>query len=345
MIEARYDRTLDASLVEHLKIGGQLEFLLHGIPVPFNEPYALDVQIRENNKIMYYRGTTRLLVITLRTHNDALPTFTVAADKFYAHAQSCADAFVQLKERGRISPADTLVAFREYLSAAIRIAPAGHYDNHAEGYWQNRICYRFGRGFCPEDEWLVFDRECVIGFKNKGQKAEFYGPIWNKYEAACASIRRRGKDRWRDTNLNKGLGDELDMLAVDRDGNLLAIELKFGRNANGIYWGPVQVGVYRNAFLKQLATLGPSVAYLIEQKVQLGLLPPCARMRCPDGGFQSVVPVLAVAKVNPSSGCWAKLAEVMDHVGMVDVVTVDSQIGDSVELPDIQSRHISLKDG
>lgn len=345
MVKARYDRALDPALIDYLKVGGRLGFLLHDIPVPADKSYALDVQLREKNKIMYYRGTTRLLVVALTPHEGTFPTFTVQADKFYKENPTCSESFKKLVELGKASSADACSAFRKYLSSAIKIAPDSHYTNHAEGYWQNRICDRFGRGCRTDDSWLVVDRECVIGFKNSDAKNAFFTPILKHYRGLCQKVADLDRgDRWRQTIIGKGLGDELDMLAVAPNGDLLAIELKYKTNASGIYWGPVQVGVYTHAFSQQLDVLGRAVAELVRQKVTLGLLPEHALERLPPGGFKRVRPILAVAKANPKSGCWLKLAEVMEHVGHVDVVTVDTNATDPVKLPGIVSKHISVDD-
>lgn len=342
MIAARYDRSLASALVDHLKIGGALEFLLHAAPAPADKPYALDIQLREKNKIMYYMGTTRLLVITLSPRKGTLPTFTAQADKFYRDAPACIHAYGQIAELGRTSPADAKAAFQKYLSSAMTIAPFSHYANQAEGYWQNRLCHRFGFACKAEDQWLVVDRECVIGFENGKDKEAFFVPILEQHRAICERISNAGKEQWRQTIIGKGLGDELDMLAIDPNGTLLAIELKYRTNANGIYWGPVQVGVYAKAFSLQLAVLGPAVVSLVKQKVALGLLPKHALNRLPPGGFKTVLPVLAIAKANPKSGCWSKLIEVMECVGQVEVVTVGDSKEDDIDLPGISSRYIAM---
>ena len=344
MSVARYDRALNSALEESLQVGGRLAFLLHDISDWCDDPYELDIQLREKNKIMYYRGTTRLLVVTLSPRDDGTPTFKVTADKFYTQNPSCSDAFGQLTVLGQTSPVDALIPFQTYLSAAIRIAPESHYDNHAEGYWQNRICHRFGRCSRPEDEWLVFDRECVIGFKDQSHKKAALEPICTRYGKARQAIQDSGDDRWRQTHESKGFGDELDMLAINRSGQLLAIELKYGTNASGIYWGPVQVGVYSDAFSLLIDQLAPGVVGLIRQKVVLGLLPAHALSRLPSNGFERVLPVLAIADANPRSRCWPRLAEVMTHAGLVDVVTVGGAENGQVELPEIPSTHIVAGD-
>ena len=344
MTTARYDRALDPRLVKHLKPGGDLDFLLHGVPFPTGEPYAVDVHLRERNKIMYYRGTTRILVVKLSPHGDRTPTFTVTADKFYSRKKSCADAFHEMENLGKMSPINAKESFRRYLEAACPVAPEGHYRNKAEGYWQNRICHRFGRCFRPDDEWLVFDRECVIGFKNKEEKDYALAPIVSRYREACKKVQEAGNDKWRLTNQSKGLGDELDMLAVGRDGQLLAIELKYRTNASGIYWGPAQAGVYGDSFSQLLDALGPSVIDLVKQKVSLGLLPEHALDRLPADGFKRVRAILAVADANPKSGCWPKMTEVMKHVGQVDVATIATKATGRVELPGIHFLHMTIDD-
>ncbi|MFC1765865.1 hypothetical protein ACFL6U_27780 [Planctomycetota bacterium] len=343
MIQARYNRALDSEFIPFLH-DKRFGYLLHDLPTLKGESYALDVQIREHNKIMYYHGTTCLLVITLAASGLDKLKFKASAHNFYTQHSTCAGLFEELVKLGKDSPVDAAGLFRDYLAAALMIAPNSHYGNHAEGFWQNRLCHRFGRKFQRDDEWLVVDRECVIGFKSRGEKDAFYRPILAEFDGVCERIRAAGDDKWRSSNLNKSYGDELDMLAVDRNGNLLAVELKYGSNSNGITWGSVQVGLYGKAFSTQLEFLSPMVLRLIKQKIELGLLPPYARDRLPDDGFHNVTPVLAVAKAKLKSNCWSRMAEVMDVAGPAEIVTIDSVNRTPVAISGMRSHHIVVND-
>jgi len=341
---ARYNRAfgrdLFKAIASALRPGGRLSYLIHDLPTLNGDPCALDVQMREHSQLMYYHGTTRLLVVTLLA-DDKSVGFQVSAHKTYSGHANCMGPFRRLKECGTHAPRDGRDAFCDYLAAALEVADDRFYKNGHEGFWQNQLCVRFGCKGRPDDEWIVIDRECVIGFGGEKEKVAFYGPILSRHRAACEQLRRAAAgERWRATNLKKGYGDELDMLAVDGAGNLLAIELKWGSNTSGIYWGPVQVGVYRDALQSQLKTLGPCIVDLVEQKVTLGMLPPWARNRLPASGFEKVIPVLAVARPNPKSDCWLRLAQVMQCVGSVQIVTIGSPNSSPISLSDVVTKHI-----
>ena len=344
MSEAEYNRTLDDKLVNDLRVNGRLGYLLHDTGVPAGEPYALDIQLRKNNEIMFYRGTTRLLVVKLFPNNRGRSSFKINAAPFYRAHSACADSFQRLALMGKSSPMDAGPLFRKYLISAMSIASPSHYDNHAEGYWQNRICHRFGREFRIDDPWLVVDRECVLEFGKGDAKEACFTPIRKHYGKLCKNVANAGSERWRQIVSEKGLGDELDMLAVAPNGDLLAIELKYGRNAHGIYRGPVQVGIYAQAMSRQINALGPAIVELVKQKVSLGLLPEAALNRLPPDGFTCVRPILAVADANPESACWPRLAEVMEHVGEVDMVTVGDKSGYPLDLPGIMANYLSVSD-
>lgn len=341
MINARYSRILSADVGDALKRHGPLRFLVTDLPSAKRETFALDVQLREGNQLMYYHGTTRVLVVKLARQNGMV-VFRPTADPFYTDDATCKAAFSSLKESGINSPASARETLHDCLASALAIARRRYFANAAEGYWQNLLCQRFGRMYQPDDEWLIIDRECVIGFGGDDEKKRFYDPIMSRYQAALGGMSAPGAEMRKWTQRKKGFGDELDMLAIDRDGRLLVIELKHGTNVSGIYWGPVQVGVYCEAFENQLQVLGPAIAELVRQKVDFGLLPALACDRLPPRGFDSVTPVLAVSCPNPRSGCWEKLAEVMRHVGDVTVVTVGAAEDPAPEIHSVRTSHIVI---
>lgn len=71
---ARYDRALDSEVESLLAEDGELRFLITDVPeLSPDDPYALDIQIREGNKLMYYNGTTRLLTLQFRREYNKAP--------------------------------------------------------------------------------------------------------------------------------------------------------------------------------------------------------------------------------------------------------------------------------
>jgi hypothetical protein len=107
----------------------------------------------------------------------------------------------------------------------------------------------------------------------------------------------------------KRFGDEVDMLAIDKTGSLVVIELKHGVNTSGIYWGPLQAGVYHAAFKDAPSEVYSGIKALIAQKIRLGLLPGAAAIMIPSA-LTLGDPMLAIAVPNRNSGCWDKMLEV-----------------------------------
>jgi hypothetical protein len=106
------------------------------------------------------------------------------------------------------------------------------------------------------------------------------------------------------------LGPELDLLAINKAGELITIELKDGDNPSGIYWGPLQVGLYYFAFKTALPRVVGGIKRLASQKIRLGLLPQSATHRIQNSSLNIGTPVLAIAGPNKRSSCWPQLLEV-----------------------------------
>ena len=326
---ARYDRALTCETrVRALKRGGKFGFLLHDLPAYGDDPYAFDVQLREKNKIMYYHGTTRLLVLQLsETSSDVF--LTASASPRYGEYEESASAYEKMMRPWSESEASELrSAFSEYLLQSAQASLPRYYGKDDqdkrkhEGYWQNRLCVRFGPDCQPDDDWVVIDRECVLGFDDKKEKDEFYSTIRRRNEVIRESLQSADPALWGMSNEEKAkrggrrvhFGDELDILALSQEGELLAIELKHGGNAKGIYWGPLQAALYSTAFRGRLPEVSAGIRDLIKQKVELGLLPSHALDRLPPADLTHVAPVLAVAEVKPKSRCWANMKAVMGRM-------------------------------
>lgn len=123
-------------------------------------------------------------------------------------------------------------------------------------------------------------------------------------------LQEQDSTRW-GKNEGKKFGNECDFPAIGPSGELFCIERKHGSKASGVYWGPLQVSVYRDLFETALGAITEGIKSLVKQKVLLGLLPQDALSRLPQGEFRKVVPVLAVAAPNEQSACWEMLGEVM----------------------------------
>jgi hypothetical protein len=205
-------------------------------------------------------------------------------------------------------------ALRDYIRSAIRVANPTCYSKRKEGYWQNYLCIEWGRCSLPSEKYTVIDRECVIGFDSGSERASFYDSVLKPYAEVRERLQKTlpnifGKFR------DKQFGDNLDMLALDEQGNLVVIELKHGSNVPGIYWGPLQVLAYRDAFKGKLGIIARDMEKLVRQKVNLGLLPRAALSRLPiNTSPTSIKAVLAIAEPSRTSEkCWDKLNQVVSE--------------------------------
>jgi len=347
---ANYQRTLTCEAgVNALKPGGCLSFLLRDLPICDGDPYALDVQLRRGNQIMYYHGTTRLLAVQLKELPSEIMLSPSADPQYGVYAASAASYRRLMRDWTAREAEELCAAFHEYLLKAAEASSPGYYGKSNstkcdhEGYWQNRLCIRFGRHSVPDDAWIVIDRECVVGFGDgaEAEKKDFYASVFRAFQDARDELQGDDAKRWgvpntekiRANKRQKNFGDELDMLAIGQQGDLLAIELKQGRNAVGVYWGPLQAAAYGTAFRMKLPEIWGDVVALVEQKVDLGLLPHHALDRLSREPVDRVLSVLAVANVREKSGCWAKLSVVSSRLGEpVRVVEVSEDTNGEMEL-------------
>lgn len=303
----RYNRVLSPGFERALSPGQPLHALVadYRTWIP-GDPDALDLHLRENDELMYYHGTTRLL--TLKWHPGG--EVTLSAHKTYASV-----APPRLLQKHQLAGlAQVIQLLPTYVAQAAAAADARYYRNRKEGYWQNQICLARGPGGQAHHDWLVIDREVVLGHDNTSQLAAFWKPIALGYDAVQSTLRANEPSRWGHPGQQKAFGNELDMLALGKGGELVCIELKERSNTNGIYWGPLQAGVYRKAWETALPTVMPYVVALVEQKVRLGLLPPAALARLPQTKTSPVMGVLLVARTKPLSAAADKnLGDVLER--------------------------------
>lgn len=268
--------------------------------------YALDIHLRERSQIMIYHGGTRLLTIDLARISDGIIRF---ASKSYGQSKedkrkACVAAFAALEQNQNIHEIDTLIGkVLTFLATAIATVRGNFYASEtSEGYWANRLSIEYGRNWTPDKEWLIIDREAVIGDQPTNV---------DEFKRKVEQIKQDSDFRgWSD--VAKKFGDELDFLAIGPNNQLICIELKHGDNASGICWGPLQTAVYRKAFEYSLPELSQSIVAMARQKIALGLLPKSAEERIPTEGFKAVEGVLAVADSDNylDRKCWQRAGEV-----------------------------------
>ncbi|MDD2899820.1 MAG: hypothetical protein PHI31_14040 [Desulfuromonadaceae bacterium] len=327
-MSARYDRFIENyDFTKNGDTTAKIAKLVDAIkklrPACKDPEYAYDIHLREKSEIMVYHGGTCLLVINLSRLSNGQISFKSKSyekerdkpkDKKCPElfkGKECVEAFALLKTVRNVENMELIIErVSKFLNYAVStVSDKFYHNNHSEGYWSSKLSIDYGRNWTPDDEWLIIDREAVIGFnqtiekKASEEKTEFYNAIKQVVE----STKKNQKfSAWGD--LSKSFGDELDFLAIGREGQLLCIELKHGNNTSGIYWGPLQATVYQEAFEKKISEISKSILVMVQQKIELGLLPPAACERIPADGFKVVKGILAVADTsdNLKSECWQR---------------------------------------
>ena len=317
---ARYTRALAPAFARQLASEG-LKWIagLHRAGLG-KEPWALDPQFRERNTFSLYHGTTRLLDVKFKKGNGEELVFW-AAQAYGDAGTPSASAYASLMKAWPIKEAAGLeVLCREYLAKAIDTADVSKYQNRKEGYWQNRLALSYGGNWDLKRDWLIFDREVVLGFANEEEATKAFAPVREKYEKVVKDLQAADPARFGSADLR--IGNEVDLLALGPANELICIELKHGTNAAGVYWGPVQASAYRELLEPVLPQVLEGIQRLVQQKVALGLLPPAALLWVPEEKLSGVQAVLAVAEPNPRSDCWKSLELVQERLGAAKVSVV-----------------------
>ena len=114
-----------------------------------------------------------------------------------------------------------------------------------------------------------------------------------------------------ETSLASDSATSVTSLYWDQPGELLCIELIHGSKNSVIYWGSLQAAMHLELFERALDHITEEIKSLVQQKIQLGVLPPQAAQRLPERRFRTVQSILAIADPNDQSAFWERLQEVM----------------------------------
>lgn len=319
-VQARYIRCFsDGQMKAMVRLN--LPLLLNKISDLNDETeYAFDIHFRENSELMVYHGGTCLLTIGFSGIEQNKISFR---SKSYGMKDGCASEFNLLKAVTTLDDVDAAAnKVCAFLSKVIRtnnLVNDRYFGNLKEGYWSNRLSIALGRNWQPESEWLIIDRESVLGFDNSKNKKRFFTAYKDSVQSVKNKLQQSDPRVWGRPNEKSDdhdFGDELDFLAIGPNKQLVCIELKHGTYTSGIYWGPLQAAVYRGVFSSQLDGISTDIIKMVRQRVELGLLPKLALERLPESGFECVEGVLAVTDYQSSknSSCWGKAINVNDEL-------------------------------
>jgi len=293
--EMYYRRLIPEKLKYFLTEGGKLHWLFNLV----KGRNDLDFLIGANNSkqwISVYCGTTRLLEITL-----AGRLVRLSADKKYINlAKSVSLNIYGVKEIANLNFEDEFVQFLSLLHQNNHLER--YYGNKKEGYFQNLFSRQFGILSSGSEEFVVIDKEAVVGYKNMEIKAKYFDRQREKFKAIKQHLSEFDAKRYGRNIGQEALGNELDFLAVDRSGKVLFIEFKHGSSTKGIYLSPIQIGLYCSIFQDYIDLYKHSfiddIGDMIKQKKDLELISRDFPEVKPSG---DIVPMLIIAEYNSRS--------------------------------------------
>lgn len=326
----RYDRRVDPRLLQSLAKTGFANSLVDY--ARYGGRWALDLQFRADptsskHKATLYSGLTIALDLQYSMTKDK---FKLAAPPTWQSATGMYDEAWSTWQSGS-SLDGSWTKVEAYLEAVLPIIDKTGRHTRKEGAVQAALS-NFDR-----TDFHVIDRESVIGFPDIGTQQRAFRTLEKPVLQALKTT--NGEPWWTPPTR---LGNECDTLAVTPDGKLLAIEIKPGGALRGITWAPAQVQHYANLFqawIDEPNHKSPSprdiLTGMVEQRVDLGLLPPSSRVSFPDR--IEVIPVVAVGPgAKPTA--WNRLHEVAQRIEAIGAGGAAVQLWDVSTIGRVQVR-------
>lgn len=296
-----YDRTLTSSFSQLIETSGRLRWLFDFV----KKQNDLDFLIGKNNTkewISVYRGLSRLITISKSRTPDTIKingadAYKIIEPDLYGNEIPITKNFEPLLF-------DLLEEVRKDKKFD------RYYNNKKEGYYQNELSRKYGINGNSNSEFVIVDKEAVIGYENKKCKADLFGQYQKKYKELQKEISIINHIRYGKDLEKKAIGNELDFIAVDKTGNILLIEYKHGTNTSGIYLSPLQIGLYYDLFTNfDKEKLKESILSQLKQKQAIGLVNP--DWEIPEK-LNDIVPILIISECNYGSSTKTKYHEIMD---------------------------------
>ncbi len=297
-----YNRTLSNSFSRLIEKSGELRWLFDFV----KGKDELDFLVGKNNSrewISVYRGLSRIITIRPRKRNPR----KIFIDGAESYKKMCPHLYGEksIDENFKV-PLEHLIYLVENDERFDR-----YYDCKKEGFYQNKLSRRYGICGKADNPFVIVDKEAVIGYSDQAQKDTILGPIQRRYKK-LQSILSAADEKLYGKDLNKkAIGNELDFLALDKQGNLLLIEFKHGSSTSGIYLSPIQIGLYYDIFTSYpKVDLEGAVFEMLEQRQKIGLINPGWSSL---DRIKNIIPVMIISEFNPRSAAKSKFMDVMRH--------------------------------
>lgn len=255
-----YDRTMEPVIFDQIKEGGQYHWMIQYV----KDHPELDFQTgsnRSNSWFSIYRGTSKIIKIKKTGESK------ISYEKKYYDL--CPEYYENPTKSVHLNTLLDKLKTDPILSRYYEDESTGKKN---EGYYQNLIARRYTFLNKPNDEFIIIDKELVIGFKDKETKERILGQInaelknllENKFRPSLESLRN---------NVATTYG-KVDFLGLSWDGDLIIMELK-GDDPRKTFTSPIQVGFYQRLLsqvLEEYSDLYKNIYSMLKQKVDLGLV-------------------------------------------------------------------------
>lgn len=313
--DIRYDRRVSPVFLDHFCKGGVAHSL---VEYAKHARFPIDLQLRHNPKTgadhaTLYAGLTGVLNVLSRPNGHlaltAHETWTTGPYGFDSEHHGWASAASEAAWRSRWR------CVEDYLEQVIPVAASKH--GSKEGGVQAAVSAFSGR------QRIMLDREVIPHFLNSKVREQVLVACWSPLvDALNESKPAPGK-------VPQRFGAECDLLALDRAGRLLAVEVK-PNSGGSIAWVAAQATMYArvmSAWVNDDDEWNSVIAGMVGQRQLLGL--------APKGDFgltgtPKIVPVVALQRGAPQ--------HLIARMWAVQSALVEAGVGD----PDLEVYEVSL---
>lgn len=217
-----------------------------------------------------YRGTGRILQIS---YSDKSRSRKEKIDADKAYKSLAPDIFQN----------DGVIDEKSFENYLIKIAKTPKFEQYyldsagdrKEGFYQTLIARRYTFENRSDDDFVIFDKELVVGFKDEVEKAVWNEEIIDSQKKAINTLRAKSRDKLSE-NIKPYYG-EFDFMGLSWDGDLIIMELKKEAKGTKSSLSPIQIAYYVKQFTKLInedldGGLYKVIRDMILQKQRMGLI-------------------------------------------------------------------------
>ena len=315
-----YNRKMKCDFVE--KLTKDYPWLISFV----KEHDCLDFQTGYNPKtkrswLSIYRGTGRILTFISSKKG-------ISCDAANKYKEFCPEFFkMPTKEK-----------FEKYLDEIKEKNVFKRYYNDEEnkrneGYFQNLVGRRYTFQITEKDDFIIIDKEFVLGFENEKIKEKWNENIIKDVEQKIEDFRSQYKGGL--PKINNVYG-EFDFLALNKEGDILIMELK-QNNPSKTALSPIQVYFYYQQFKKLLEEdqgLYKNIIDMVVQKMDMGIISPIFKKKLPVKLSGKIVPCVIIGECKGFSKTMCERYELTKKIFLPELETYICEKDGSIKKTD-----------